>query len=278
MSTQVDPAKNLTALLLGTSEFMFSENATSKSDAQSRGYLDFGNIISFQVMPENKTAEHKGSYRGVKRTDKRVNTETAIRYKLKADEWNLQNLKILFGATDGTSFSQSAISAVAGTAFGFTAVPAVIGNWYDILDAAGNHVINLTTVTFAGPPSLAEGTDFELDLLMGRVRFLTAQSADLTPTITCPAIAAGDDYSFFGLIPAEQPVRTGYGKLVVYDETDNNHVVWRHEDFSCDISLDTAGDVTGSDFSDLTIDVLVTTDKGTLQGRQANLNAGLVAA
>lgn len=270
--SQVDPAHNLNALLIGTGEFSFSKDATSAANAQIRGWVDFGNIVAFTPEADNKAEEHVGSYRGVRRIDKRAITQTKLQYKLKNDEWNISNLRLLFGATDTTGHTQLIHSALAGQTLGFTANPAVIGRWYDIKTAAGLRLRKLTTVTIAAK---VEGTDFVLDLKMGRVKFLTAQAADLVPTITAPAIVAGTDDAFLGLLPLQAPVQSGYGKLICFDQYNPNTVVLEHENFSCDLSIDSASEVGGTGFTDLTLTVTITSDVGVVLVRNANQSAGL---
>jgi len=125
--------------------------------------------------------------------------------------------------------------------------------------------------------TLVEGTDFVLDLKLARIQFLTAQAASLTPTITCPAITAGAEGSFFGLIPGKSPVKSGYGNVIIFDQHDLNKVVLQHENFSCDVSIDSAAEVDGSKFTDITMDVQVTGDVGKLLVRQANQNVGITS-
>lgn len=349
MNTQVDPSHNINALLLGTGEFRFSKDASSPANAQARGYLDFGNIVAFTVEPDNTAEEHVGSYRGTRRVDRRINTQTKVQYKIRADEWNLQNIKLIFSGEDSTPHTQSALTFEAGATLAFTTTAAVIGKWYEIQTLAGGRLRNLTSVDFAtSPPSavvgtladdlmtdtahglsngdrvlitgsgvsaplvagtvyyvrdvttdtfklaltsggaainlssdstnqfwqevLLDGTDYEVDLLQSAVRFLTAQAADRIPMITCSAIAAGNANYFYGLTPGQVPTQSGYGKLVVFDQYAQNKVVLDHDHFSCDISLDSASEVDGTGFTDITITVLVTDDPGTLYVRQANQN------
>lgn len=359
MPTQVDPAHNIDALLLGTGEFSFSNGAVSPADAQARGWLNFGNIMAFTPDVKPTKITHTGSYRGLRTIDRQAVTQIQTNYKLKCDEWNLENLRILFGASDTTAFTQSSLSGANGAVLAFATTNAVIGKWYDILTASSSHTLvtsavvsavgsgyvvgdtltvaggtgtsatltvaavdvagkvlavtiattgdytvnpstpnsatggtgtgvsialtfggiaqqklrNLTTVTFSGK---TEGTDFVLDLLLGRVKFLTAQAANLTPVITCAAITAGSENSFFGLIPMLAPRQVGYGRLQIYDQrSSGNKVVLDHVDFSCDITLDASSEVDGTKWAEITIDVLVTTDKGIVNGRNASANSGV---
>lgn len=268
----MDPLHNITALLIGTGEFSFSEGAVSAADAQAKGFLDFGNIVAFTPEAAVTKEQHQGSYRGVRRADRTVITENAFSYKLRCDEWNRKNLALLYGATPTTGHTQAALSAVAGAALGFTAVAAKIGYWYDLLTVGGTRVYDITAVTIA---TKIENTDFSVDYKMGRVRFLTAQAADLVPTITAPAIVAGAAGSFLGMTPLADPVKKGWGRLIVFDQESTNKVVYQHVDFSCEVSLDSASEIDGTAFTDLTLDVRITDSVGKVLVRTPNENAGV---
>lgn len=272
-SIQLDPPHNLVALLIGTGEFSFSPDATSAADARTKGYIDIGNIAAFTPAVEPTKEEHFGSYRGVRRKDRVIVTENSLQYQLRADEWNMKNLEILFGATVGTGHIQAAVAAAPGEVLGFTAVPAVIGRWYEIRAATGLRLRNITTVTFSSP-ALVEGTDFDVDLLLGRIRFKTAQIADLTPTITAPAITADTAGAFLGLTPLADPVKSGFGRLVCYDQHDANKVVFEHIEFSCDVAVESVAEVDGTGFTEMTINVDVTNIPGSIFVRNDNDNPG----
>lgn len=274
MSTQVSPTHNTKALTIATAEFSFSHNATSAADAQARGYLDLGNIKSINPGTEPTKQEHFGSYRGIRRSDKTVVTQDKISYKVVVDELNKKNLEILLGGTSIGEFSQAALTAAAGTVLGFTATPAVIGKWYDILTAAGAQLRRLTTVTIA---TKVEGTDFELDLTLGRVRFLTAQAADLTPTITCAAITSGSATGFENFTPLLEAVKTGYGRVVMFDTQSGETVVYDHYGFNCDVAVDSVSDIDGEKFTEITLTVTVKDVVGVVQIRNGNVNAGIAA-
>jgi hypothetical protein len=158
MSTQVDPSHNINALLLGTGEFRFSKDASSAANAQARGYTDFGNIVAFTVEPDNTAEEHVGSYRGTRRVDKRVVTQTKIQYKLRCDEWNLENIRLVFAGSDSTPHTQAALTAGAGESLAFGTTAAVIGKWYDLKTLAGLRLRNLTSAMIAvSAPIAAQG-------------------------------------------------------------------------------------------------------------------------
>lgn len=276
-STQKYPGNNLTALLIGTGEFSFALDATSASDARAKGYIPFGNIVAWTPSMEPTFVEHFGSYQGKKRKDKTVVTQTKLEYQLRCDEWNMQNMEILFGATALSSHTQSEQTAADADALTFgdgtgsDPAKSVASKWYDITKS-GARIYHLTEVTIA---SKTEGTDFEVDLLNGRIRFLTEQTSSVTAKITAPAITATDAKSYYGLLPFGDVVKQGFGKLIVYDEHDANKVVFRHVDFSCEVRCENASELSGTDWSDMTLVVSVTDTVGRVEVRQDNAVYGI---
>ncbi len=273
-STQVSPAHNTAAHLIGTGEFSFSEGATSAAAARAitGGWLDFGNIMAFKAALDPKFESHYGSYRGKRRIDLRINTEVAPSYKLTADEWNLKNLALMFGCDDGTNFTQPVLSATNGNALAFSSGSSASNSakWYDLSYTTGGTtymVRRLTTVTFSG---LTEGTDFEVDLELGRVRFLTQRTSSVTPVLTAAAITSADAGFMNGLTPYAVLRRSGYGRLVCFDQDQDNKVVLDHRDFSCDVTCENLGDINGTGFSTFEITVTVTDDAGQMLVRAAN--------
>jgi len=255
--------KNLDALLLGTGEFSFSEDATSEADAATRGYRDLGNVKAFSLQPESSPLEHEGSYRGIKRVDRRKITKIKHGYLLTVDEFKDLVMWLAFFGAAGAGFTQTAAATANGDALPFGTTAAVIGLWYD-LRIAGARVRNITTVTITGK---AEGTDFILDKLTGRIRFLTAQAANLVPVITAPQITSASVEYLKTLTPLTKTTRSGFGRLAVFDEN-SPAVVFEHTGFSCDIALEGQPNIDGDNFSDLQIKVQITGTVGTVLHRE----------
>lgn len=167
------------------------------------------------------------------------------------------------------------------------ATPLVVGTVYYVVNSAANSfkvaltpggvAINLTVDSTAQSYQRVylEGTDFEVDYKLGGIRFLTAQAANLTPTITAPAIVAGAAGSFMGLTPMADPVKQGYGRLIIFDQNDDNKVVLQHIDFSCELTMDSANEIDGTAFTDMTLDAKIGADVGKVWLRDANDNAGV---
>ena len=251
---------DLDALLLATGEFKFSPGATSVADAAAKGFRDFGNVVLIGLTPDKQTLEHKGSYRGVRRKDKTFIIEAGLKYKLQLDELSAENMKLALFGEDTTDFTQSSQTAQNGDAFNFDTVAPVLGRWYP-LTISGARVREITTVTISGK---TEGTDFELDKKLGLIRFLTAQSADLTPVITAPAVTAGSTASLQGITPLAETVQRGYGELALFNDNHPNALVLHHVGFACDVYFESMDDITGEEVSKLTLTVEVTTPVGTI--------------
>jgi len=266
---QKDPKHNLDALLVGTAEFSFSDGALTPAETMLKGWLDLGNVVSVTPSLENQSEEHFGSYRGVRRKDKTINTQSRWRYQLKLDEWNYEVVRLLCGGSSGTGFTQLIQAAAATDAWAFSAgTPSGTQKWFDV-KVGGLRIRNLTAFTIAAK---VEGVDFEVDLLVGRVRFLVSQVASTVGAVTAPAIAAGSAQAFLGIAPLSDIVRAGYGRLTIYDQNDTNKVVLDHVDFSCDISAESAGELNGTAVTEITLNVDVSADLATILLRQANNN------
>lgn len=259
---QKNNVTNVSALLRPGAEFHFCNNATAATQAAynaAGGFIPFGNIVGITPNFDTQKVEHVSSNRGNPKKDREDITRTQVQFKVKVDEFNKIVQKVMLGASDVTGFTQSAASAASGDALPFGTTAAVIGNWYD-LTISGARVKDVTSVTIT---SKTEGTDFHLDLKTGRIMFVTAQSSNLTPVITAPAITAGSNASFLGLKPLQQVKFSGFGRLLGFDQDGANSNFFDYLDFSCQVTLDSVSELNVSNFGDLTFNVLVTDTVGT---------------
>lgn len=261
------PSHNLRALLMGTGEFSFCLNAATAAQASQLGYRDVGNITAFKIESSGDKKEHYGSYRGTTRRDGVRMQKLKTGYELTCDEWDLLKMQtMLFGGT-ANAVTRPALAAAAGTALVFSnGAPSNPALWYDVLSAGGVRANRLTAVTF---PGLTEGTDFEVDSKLGRVRFITAQVANATPTITAAAIVAGDINSMLRFTPMTRGVFNGIGRLVLFDEDDANNIVYEHTDFGCEVAVNGTPDVKSDDYSTISLTVTVTSPLGNADTRNA---------
>lgn len=258
MSTQRNNVTNTSALLRVGAEFRFSSGATSKAVALQNGFAPFGNIVDVTPAIQTKTVEHVSSNRGNPRKDREDVTQSQIQFKVKSDEFNVILQKVMLAGNAGTNFIQDSNVGENADVLGFSnAGRFAIGNWYDIT-VGGDRFRNLTGLTISGK---TEGTDFVVDNLTGSIAFKTTQSTDLTPVVSNPAIVAGVK-SFVGIKPGQVVKLTGYGRLMLFDQDGDNMVFADYQDFSCQVTLDTASAFNATSFGDLTFSVLVTEDVG----------------
>lgn len=258
MSTQKNNVTNLDALLRVGAEFHFASGAASVAAAAAIGFTPFGNIVDLTPNIDTQKVEHVSSNRGAPRKDREDITRSQIQFKVKTDEFNELVQKIMLGGTTGTAFTQTSKSSTNADTLAFSGTAATVGNWYDIT-VSGARVRNLTSVTIT---SLTEGTHFVVDLQTGRICFLSAQSSDRVPVVSAPAITANDATYFIGIKPGQQVKLSGIGRLYMFDQNTSNPVFAAYEDFTCELTLDTASAFNATSFADLTFSVLITDTVG----------------
>lgn len=161
-------------------------------DANSRpkGWRDLGNSPDFKLAIEVETLQHKSSRQGLKFTDKEVTISQTVTCQFALDEFNADNLALLFS---GASTTHTNVAVA-----GFTEwlmVPdgeLALGRWYDLKNAshARAYDIDATKLTVktneAAPVTLVKDTDFTLDATMGRIFILSSSTKAAT------AIGTGD--------------------------------------------------------------------------------------
>ncbi len=271
---QKNNTTNLRALLRVGAEFHFANGAAAATAAATfavGGFTPFGNIVEITPQIDTQKVEHVSANRGAPRKDREDITRSQIQFKIKTDEFNKLVQKIMLGGSDGTNFSQAIQSAASADVLAFGTTAAVIGNWYDIT-VLGARIRNISALTIA---SKVEGTDFVVDQLTGRIMFLTAQTANLTPVVTAPAITAGSTAAFYGIKPGTTVKLNGVGRLFLFDQDDQNTVFADYQDFTCQITLDSASAFSATSFADLTFTVLVTDTVGNWQSRTSTNNVSV---
>lgn len=226
---------NLRSIAKCTGEVIGALGSSTAAAAQLAGYQSFGQVVETGLTIESNPIPYYGSYRGIKRKVKTFSGNNAQGYTFKLGEMNPLNLSLLLSAdpayvygSEATDNARSAISATAGTDFAFGTTAAVPGYWYQVLDASGNHVKNITTLTIAGK---TEGTDFDVDYLLGLVRFTAAEASDLTPTITCAAITSASVDYMKRFKPGQKYTFEGMFQVAWWDEDSNSKLLYFHEPF-----------------------------------------------
>ena len=262
------PTNNPNLALIGNGEFSFAKGARTVAEAQVIGWRDFGNLTTFSIDSSSDAKEHMGAYRGQTIRDRTRRSGLKLGYKFTADEVSGLTLALaLMGDETGSYTSQGASAAVAGTPLVFSGgAPSVAGRFYDVLAADGTRVRDLAAITFQGT-TLVENTDYEVDRKLGRVRFLTARTATVTPLITALGIAAAGVGSFQRINPLKTGIQRGLGRLVCFDDDDRNNVKLLHENFGCEVAVDSATDVKTDDWAGLSIMVTLGLPRGEVFSR-----------
>lgn len=226
---------NLRSVLIGpTSRFIFANGATTRAEAQAMGAEDFGNLKAHQLQMENTTEPVLTSVDGLTQQIDEQSRLLALGYQLTSREQAVRDMILAYNATEGTAFTQAAAAASNGTVLAFGTTAAKLNAWYE-LQIAGVAVRNVTAVTIA---DLTEGTDFVVHKELGLIRFLTAQSTDRTPVITCPEVTSASNAYMRRVDPLQQSVFRGYGTLVCMDRDNDNKVVFDHRWFKCTLKFD----------------------------------------
>lgn len=175
MAKNFSGAPNTRNYLLGRGAIYVS--ALSASTGLPADYRHLGNAPAFSMTVEEETLEHQSSLSGLKVTDARVVLSKEIQFSFELDEIEDNNLELFLSGTS----SNVTNPAVAGFTNNTLIPSAVLGRWYDLQTTAGVRAydiqdgsdIALSEDPLGSPTSLVEGTDYETDLVNGRIRLLS---------------------------------------------------------------------------------------------------------
>lgn len=135
-------------------------------------YRFLGNAPEFNITVETETQEHQASTSGLQVTDKEVVISQKVTLNVSLDEINFENLALFLSGATGSHTNSAATTGVTGSN-NLTVVEQ--GRWYDLYSGTGGapttnphgtRIYDIGTVTIAGS---VEGTDFDVDLKMGRI-------------------------------------------------------------------------------------------------------------
>ena len=184
---------------LGRGALFFAPlNATGEPE----GYRHLGNCPSFSVTIDTETLEHQSSLEGLKTVDKEVTLSQTLSVSLSLDEINFDNLAIFMsGTANDSEYSTPTTITTEDVSGGTPASGTALATdkWYDILDSTGKRVYDIATganvdVFLASTELNDDGTDYDLDLVMGRVYLKAAANPaadeNLNVTITTNSATA----------------------------------------------------------------------------------------
>ncbi|WP_221029900.1 hypothetical protein [Actomonas aquatica] len=223
------------AEIQGTSWLAGNIGALTKADAIAGGLQDMGNFLGIEIKGETEKEPILKALRGRVTKSGHTGGMISLGYEFTTREFaDARKFKFALMGSETDPFTQAALAGVDSTALAFTAqVPSKAGYWYPLF-YQGTHVHALTSVTIAGKE---EGVDFEVDLKMGLIRFIVAQTANVTCVLTGPAIDAAHKEYLIGVQPRDRVVYSGYWSVAAFDQDPNNNLVMRHEFFSGDLTV-----------------------------------------
>jgi hypothetical protein len=154
---------------LGRGKLYVAKLNTSTGLPTTDGYRDVGNVPDFSVSIDIEELLHQSSQHGLRVTDKRVVVSQTMNLSISLDELSSQNMALFFSGDTATATNP----AVAGFGPVTLTTSLLQGQWYDIVNASGVRAVDIeaanTTVTDAVPNTAVLGTDYLLDLKMGRI-------------------------------------------------------------------------------------------------------------
>ena len=236
-------------LLTSTSEIFLAEGTAVTAATR---WQRFANLPGLSYDPQ---AEHKDTMimvRGVKRPGKSHTTSINPKFTAKSNELNQQIVDFVFFADENEDLgseavdnAQAALSAAAGSDFDFDegadGAGVTIGQRTDILNAAGARISNITAIVLTGgeeaygatgdQTTLLEGTDYELDALLGQIIWLKAINDDVISTsITAPAITSDSDNYMVKRKPNQKGSREMLARMYWYDQDETSKLKLAYED------------------------------------------------
>lgn len=145
-------------------------------------------------------------------------------------------------------------------------------NTFQLSATAGGSALDLSgdgNATYLA--ALEEDTDFEVDLEIGRIRFLTEVQTNTYCYLSGPAITSSSDDYAKSIKPLEQPSFEGYGRLAIFHAKDES-LTWEHRDFSCSITPSNNQESTGKSPAMFDFIVKITHDRGRIFASKRTIN------
>lgn len=262
------PTYDTRDLLAGIPEFYFWEDAVTEAAAFAKA----GELISagkaHRITRQVNRLPKMLPDRSIGGLTKQGSTTRSVEwgYSLTGMTMDWWIALLAFFGTEGTPLTQAALSASAGDAIDFTAAAGKTGQYVPILKS-GKIVEGITSLTFTGG-TFTEGTHWELHADSGMIKLLQDYSAAaVTPQITAPEIDSAHKLYARAILPLTKVERKGIGRLVTWDDDDDNPRVLDDRGFGCVLSIDGDIDVNSENFAEISLMIEKTTPKGTVYRR-----------
>lgn len=206
-----------------------------------KGMKYFGNTPAVNLNVSEETLEHYGSDEGLKIKDRVVTLSQEIAGSFQTDNISASNLQLFFAA-DESSVAQSSAANVVET---FTAVETDVYIQLGITGARPQGHRGITTVDLitetGGPSTLVAGTDYEVDLVNGRI-WLPNSSTLFEPGDTLVVTYDVPAATYTQIADLNETV---YGRLEYISDNpvgDNYNYLWPYVKLTADGDLALKGD------------------------------------
>lgn len=151
----------------------------------SDGFRDLGNATEFNITMTVEDVLHQSSRTQLKFTDKRCTVSQEVGISFILDELNFQNVAAYFAGTTEIYDNPHDLTWAATAAIVTTSLK--LGSWYQLKSDTGARAYNLDATGAvidlvqdpAGTPVSLAADDYEIDLVMGLVRFLGGGASSL---------------------------------------------------------------------------------------------------
>jgi hypothetical protein len=247
----------------GNGEVHFKLGATTAAGFRA-GHSRWKDVTGVKYATAPNFVDFKLSDRGRLYTAEQTPTEIVSSYDIKRVFLDQDMVKMMYYGTAKTNFTQAAIATATATdTIAYTSgAPSNPKEWVQLTKSSAK-LRNLSTFVITDK---VEGTDYEIDKTLGQVRFITAFTADVTPTVTCPAITTvADDGFMYGVDPFLNVIQTGFASVFFFDNRlATNKCRWAHEDFSCQFIIKDVDEITNEKHTVVSATLKVTDTYGTV--------------
>ena len=195
--------------LLGRGELYFADSLDA--DGRPKSFRTLGHAEAFTLTVEAETLEHFSKLQGLSVKDREVVLQQSINFATQLSEIDVDNLA-LFLSGGATDITQTGASVVAGAGDDNLIVDVDgLDKWYDLFDIqapstypplpvdAASRVYRISAVTVkdtTATTTYVEGTDYSLDLELGRVFIIStgaiAASDPLTVSFTFASLTISE--------------------------------------------------------------------------------------
>jgi hypothetical protein len=268
MPITTDTLHHPTADLVGTVQLLFSHGASTRAQANARGYLDMGCFNGAEFKTEVANTEVIKSFRGRSYLARNIPGIMKHGYDLATNEFSdARKIRFALLGEEADAFTQLPLTAVEADQLLFSAgAPAILNLWYPVTRTAGGITRHIREIEALALPGLTEGVDFLVDPKLGLVRFINGASlpvAAITPTVTAPSIAGtAHPLALKAVKPLSRGSYSGYARFLIWDGNEIQPLVMDHSDFSCEISLSGPPTISRDSLSEIKILVTITHDQG----------------